>query len=141
MPLNIGDTVADYEVLGFLGEGGMGKVYRVRNLISDREEALKILISDVDSSSDLAARFLREIKIQASLDHPHIAGLRTAFRANNQLMMIMELVDGINLQERIRRGPIEVRSSVNWIGQVFEALHYAHGRGVIHRDIKPSNIA
>jgi len=102
---NIGDTIGDYQVVGQLGVGGMGTVYRVRNVISDREDALKVLLPDLRAELDVAERFAREIKIQASLDHPNIASLRTALRIDNQLLMIMELVEGVTLERRLREAP------------------------------------
>ena len=86
--------VGDYEVLDELGRGGMGRVYRVRNVISDRIEAMKVLLPDLAGRQDLAARFLREIKLLAALDHPNIASLRTALTADNQLVMIMDMSKG-----------------------------------------------
>ena len=93
-PLDVGQTIGDYEILSLLGRGGMGKVFKVRNVISDRIEAMKVLLPDVDATPDLAERFVREIKLVATLDHPNIAGLRTALRTGNQMLMIMEYVDG-----------------------------------------------
>src|SRR5215467_3210144 len=140
MNLDIGTVIGDYEITGILGEGGMGKVFKVRNTISDRTEAMKVLLPDLADEADLADRFLREIKVQASLDHPNIAGLRTAFRFQNQLLMIMELVEGIPLDQRLQKGPLPVQEAVNSISQVLSALAYAHRAGVIHRDIKPANM-
>ena len=90
-----GSTVGDYQVLEILGAGGMGKVYKVRNLISDRIEAMKVLLPDLVQEADLADRFLREIKVQASLEHPNIAALHTAVRVENQLLMLIEFVEGV----------------------------------------------
>src|SRR5689334_23632631 len=104
MTIDIGSTVGDYEVIGVLGAGGMGKVFKVRNVISDRVEAMKILLPDLTGEPDLADRFLREIKVLASLSHPNIAGLHTALRDGNRLLMLMELVEGITLEERLQRG-------------------------------------
>src|SRR6476469_9160535 len=94
MNLEVGATVGDYQVVGILGAGGMGQVYKVRNVISDRVEAMKVLLPDLVNQPDLADRFLREIKVQASLEHPNIAALRTAVRVDNQLFMVMEFVEG-----------------------------------------------
>ena len=140
MPLNIGDTLGDYRILELLGVGGMGSVYRVQNVITDREEAMKVLLPDLRSAPDLAERFGREIKIHASLEHPCIASLRTALRLDNQLLMVMELVNGITLEKRLRQSPVEVWQGIDWVMEVLSALSYAHMRGVIHRDIKPANI-
>lgn len=118
----------------------MGSVYRVRNLISDREEALKVLIADVAGNSHLTERFYREIKVQASLSHPHIAGLHTAFRHQNQLLMVMELIDGETLEQKMQRRPLAFRETVIWTMQLLSALDYSHRLGVVHRDIKPANI-
>jgi eukaryotic-like serine/threonine-protein kinase len=140
MTIDIGSTVGDYEVIGVLGAGGMGKVFKVRNVISDRIEAMKILLPDLTHEPDLADRFLREIKVQASLSHPNIAGLHTALRFENQLLMIMELVEGITLEERLQHGKLPVADAVAYVGQVLAALGYAHQHGVVHRDIKPANM-
>ena len=140
MSEEIGKRIGDYEILSELGSGGMGRVYKVRNVLSDRIEAMKVLLPDVASRQDLAARFLREIKVLASLSHPNIAQLRTALTVDNQLLMIMEYVEGTTLAERLEKGAIPLADILNYIDQVLSALSYAHQQGVIHRDIKPSNM-
>jgi eukaryotic-like serine/threonine-protein kinase len=141
MDLQIGSTVGDYQVIGILGAGGMGKVYKVRNTISDRVEALKVLLPDLANAPELADRFLREIKVQASLEHPNIAALHTALRVENQLLMLMEFVEGVTLEQLLKEhGRLPVANAVNYIAQVLSALEYAHAHGVIHRDIKPANM-
>ena len=132
--------IGDYEVIEQLGRGGMGSVYRVRSLISDRVEAMKVLLPDLVGRQDLAARFEREIKVLAALDHPNIAQLRTALKLDNQLVMIMEFVGGQSLAERVKRGPIPTSEALAYIDQMLNALTYAHAQGVIHRDIKPANM-
>jgi len=136
----VGQRLGDYEILGILGAGGMGQVYKVRNTISDRVEAMKILLPDLAHQKDLADRFLREIKVLASLNHPNIAALRTALTLDNQLVMIMEFVDGVTLSSRLHDGAIPPVQAVKYIDQVLDALSYAHKQGVIHRDIKPANM-
>jgi eukaryotic-like serine/threonine-protein kinase len=132
--------IGDYEILCELGAGGMGRVYKVRNTISDRVEAMKILLPDLAGREELAARFLREIKLLASLNHPNIAQLRTAFANDNQLVMIMEYVEGVSMATHLSGAPISVPEAINYIGQVLEALGYAHQQNVVHRDIKPGNM-
>jgi serine/threonine protein kinase len=136
----VGQSVGDYEVLSILGLGGMGKVYKVRNVISDRAEAMKVLLPDLNSHQSLADRFLREIRLLASLNHPNIAALRTALTYENQLVMIMEFVEGETLANRIARAPISTAEAVNYSEQILSALSYAHKHSIIHRDIKPANM-
>ena len=138
--MNIGDRIGDYEIVEILGQGGMGQVYKVKNVLSERIEAMKVLLPNMEGDSDLAERFLREIKVQAAFDHPNIAKLYTALRSSNQLLMVMEYVEGVSLEKMLAKGPLLVGEAVNYAGQVLDALGYAHGRGVVHRDIKPANI-
>jgi serine/threonine protein kinase len=135
-----GETVGSYQIIASIGVGGMGAVYKVRNLITDRVEAMKVLLPNLQSAPDFAERFSREIKVHASLFHPNIASLLTAFRLEDQLLMIMEMVEGVSLAERLRQGPVGISESLDYGCQVLSALSYAHARGVIHRDIKPANI-
>jgi serine/threonine-protein kinase len=140
MNYEIGSRVGDYEVLEVLGAGGMGRVYKVRNVISDRVEAMKVLLPDLAGDAELADRFVREIKVQASLDHPNIAALHTALRLDNQLLMLMEYVEGVTIESVLRSGRIPIDKAIDYTSQVLSALSYAHARGVIHRDLKPANM-
>src|SRR5271156_1447374 len=135
-----GQRIGDYEVLGVLGAGGMGKVYKVRNVISDRIEAMKVLLANLAVQKELADRFLREIKLLASLNHPNIAALNTALTLDNQLVMMMEYVDGVTLASRLQQGPIAPSDAINYSDQLLGALGYAHKLNVVHRDIKPANM-
>jgi serine/threonine-protein kinase len=140
MTYGVGERIGDYQVVESIGAGGMGAVYKVRNLITDRIEAMKVLLPDLRQAADLAERFNREIKVHASLVHPNIAALHTALRVENQLLMIMEFVEGTSISTRLRQGPMQCHESMTCICQVLSALSYAHERGIIHRDIKPANI-
>src|SRR5947208_11072035 len=124
MSFEIGSTVGDYQVVAVLGAGGMGQVYKVRNVISDRVEAMKVLLPDLVNQPELADRFLREIKVQGSLEHPNIAALHTAVRVDNQLLMLMEFVDGVTLEQKLKDGPLPVPQAVDYITQVLSALDY-----------------
>lgn len=135
-----GARKGDYLILGTLGAGGMGKVYKVRNTLSDRVEAMKVLLPDLSEQKDLADRFLREIKVLAGLHHPNIAELRTALTIGNQLVMIMEYVEGGTLAHRLLQGPIRYADTFAYFDQVLAALACAHSRNIVHRDIKPANI-
>src|SRR3974390_2227946 len=137
---SIGQHIGDYEILSVLGLGGMGKVYKVRNVISDRVEAMKVLLPDLTSHQSLADRFLREIRLLASLNHPNIAALRTALTYENQLVMVMEFVEGETLANRIARAPISTADAGNYSDQILSALSYAHSHNISHRDIKPANM-
>lgn len=138
--LSVGNTVGDYEIVALLGRGGMGRVFKVRNLISDRVEAMKSLLSYADAEPELAERFAREIKVLAKLEHPNITSFRTAFRAGNELLMIMEYVEGCSLDRKLAHERLEMWRSVQYVCEVLGALSYAHLSGVLHRDVKPSNI-
>ena len=135
-----GQRVGDYEVIAPLGAGGMGRVFKVRNIISNREEAMKILLPDFAADPELAARFMAEIRTLAGLEHPGIAQLRTAFQHNNQFVMVMEYVEGTGLEKIASQVRIPLDHVLDYSMQVLAALSYAHGKGVTHRDIKPANI-
>ena len=140
MSENTPQRIGDYEIIRELGHGGMGRVYLARNVISDRVEAMKVLLPDLAGRGDFVARFMREIKTLASLDHPNIAALRTAFTSGEQFIMIMEYVEGVTLAQRLEQGAFSTSDALNYTGQVLSALSYAHGKHVIHRDIKPGNM-
>jgi serine/threonine-protein kinase len=135
-----GERIGDYEILAALGAGGMGRVYKVRNAISNREEAIKILLPDFAADPDAAARFMTEIRTLATLEHPGITQLRTAFQSQNQFVMVMEFVEGATLEKLAAQGRIPLHRILDYSNQILAALGYAHGRGVTHRDIKPANI-
>jgi serine/threonine-protein kinase len=136
----VGQIVGDYEILELLGSGGMGRVYRVRNVISNRVEAMKAVQPYMGTEPELAARFSAEIRTLAAFDHPNIAQLRTAFQLGNEQLMVMEFVEGSTLDKRAQESPLSQGEMVKIVLQVLSALSYAHSRGVVHRDIKPANV-
>jgi serine/threonine protein kinase len=140
----IGSRVGSYEVLGKLGEGGMGEVYRARDTRLDREVALKILPEGFASDPDRLMRFEREARTLASLNHPHIAQVhgieQDATQSGVSRAIVMELVDGEDLSQRLARGPIPLDEALVIARQIAEALDAAHEAGIIHRDLKPANI-
>jgi eukaryotic-like serine/threonine-protein kinase len=132
--------VGDYEIIAVLGRGGMGRVFKVRNVISDRVDAMKSLLAYAETEPEVAERFIREIKVLAKLEHPNITSFRTAFRVESELLMIMEHVEGSSLDRILARHRIELWRAVHYACQVLDALSHAHHCGVLHRDVKPSNI-
>src|ERR1700744_687681 len=140
MPITIADQIGAYEIVGSMGAGGMGRVYQVRQTISNRTEAMKILAPGRAVSDEVVARFLREIQLLASLHHPNVTELHTAFRHNGELIMIMEFVEGLTLSAKLRGAPLTLATGLDYIQQVLSGLAYAHDRGIVHRDVKPSNI-
>ncbi|HEX7157722.1 MAG TPA: serine/threonine-protein kinase [Edaphobacter sp.] len=139
MAWTAGTRVGSYEVVDVLGDGGMGQVFRVRHLISDRVEAMKVLLPATSANQETLGRFTREIRVLAGLNHPNVAALYTAFHHDDQMVMIMEYVEGVDLRRRMLEG-ITLDEAVLYTRQILMALDYAHSRNVIHRDIKPSNI-
>ncbi len=132
--------VENYRVIGVIGAGGMGTVYKVQHVISDRIEAMKAILPDLLETTEAAERFIREIKVQARLSHPNIASLHNALQLNDQFLMVMEYIEGVSLHARLRQGRLEPALGVDITLQILSALAYAHAQGVIHRDIKPANV-
>jgi len=140
MALQIGESIGHYQIVEELGFGGNGRVLKVQHLITRRREAMKILANGRPTSQEYAHRVLREIRLQASLDHPSIAAVLNAFWLEDDLVMIMELIDGVTLQKILERRRLNIDQSINLIRQVLNALSYAHASGVIHRDVSTANI-
>jgi serine/threonine protein kinase len=135
-----GTRVGPYEVTALLGEGGMGKVWRARHTTLKRDDALKVLPDGFATDSDRLARFQREAQVLASLNHPNIAHVYGLEDVDGVKALVMELVEGPTLDDRIKQGPIPVDEALPIAKQVAEALEAAHEQGVIHRDLKPANV-
>ncbi len=140
MAFEPGQKVGDYEIVAKLGAGGLGVVYEVQHLISQRREAMKIMLPDQSGAPEMVERFRREVQTLASLNHINIAQLHTAFYFESQLAMVMELIHGETLRDLRLKTKFSLPQALGYMGQVLQALVYAHGLGVVHRDIKPSNI-
>ena len=140
MPLTPGTTLGPYEVTAKIGEGGMGEVYRARDTKLDRDVALKVLPQAFTEDPDRLARFEREAKVLASLNHPNIGHIYGLEEAEGQKALVLELVEGPTLADRISKGPIPLDEALPIAKQIAEALEAAHEAGVIHRDLKPANI-
>jgi len=133
-------VIGPYTVLSPLGAGGMGEVYRARDSRLDRDVAIKILPAAFAADAERVARFHREAKTLASLSHPNIGAIHGIEESDGIVAIVMELVEGEDLAQRIARGPIELHQVLPIARQIAEALDAAHGHGVIHRDLKPANI-
>lgn len=140
MSFAIGESVGHYEIVEELGAGASGRVLKVQHLITRRREAMKILVDNKPDTPEQAQRFLREIRLQASLDHPNIAAVHNAFWLEDDLIMIMELIDGHPLAALLENRRFSMEQSLTIIRQVLQALTFAHKNGVIHRDVSPANI-
>ncbi len=136
----IGKTLAHFKITGKLGEGGMGEVYRAEDTKLGREVALKVLPEAVASDPERLARFEREAKVLASLNHPNIAGIHQIEEAEGQQLLVMELVEGEDLTYYIGQGSMPVERALPLALQIAEALEVAHEGGIVHRDLKPANV-
>jgi serine/threonine-protein kinase len=138
--LSPGERLGSHEIIGLLGAGGMGEVYRAQDTRLNRQVAIKVLPRTHASDPDRIARFQREAQAVAALNHPNIAGIFEFADAGETTFLVLELIDGDTLAERIRRGPIPVEEALVIGKQILEALEAAHERGICHRDLKPANV-
>jgi len=140
MPLAAGARLGPYEIHSAIGKGGMGEVYRARDTKLQRDVAIKILPSQFAADPERLARFEREAQLLASLNHPHIGTIHGFEESGGLRALVLELVEGETLADRIARGAIPLDEALPIANQIAEALEAAHEQGIIHRDLKPSNI-
>ena len=140
MPVPIGSHLGPYEILSTLGAGGMGEVYRARDAKLGRDVAIKVLPASFARDAERMARFEREAKVLASLNHPNIAIIHGLEDSNGAHALVMELAEGPTLADRIAQGPIPIDEALRIARQIADPLEYAHERGIVHRDLKPANI-
>jgi Tol biopolymer transport system component len=136
MPLSVGDKLGPYEILGPIGAGGMGEVHRARDAKLNRDVAIKVLPAALANDADYLARFQREAQVLAALNHPNIAAIY-GFEDHS---IVMELVEGATLAERIAQGALSIDEALPITKQIAEALEAAHEKGIVHRDLKPGNV-
>ena len=140
MAFTPGGRLGPYEVQSLIGAGGMGEVYRARDTKLDREVAIKVLPEHLVSDPDRVARFAREAKTLAALNHPNIAAIHGLEESNGVSALVLELVEGPTLADRIAQGPIPLEEALPIARQIAEALEAAHEQDIVHRDLKPANI-
>src|SRR5204862_2096245 len=140
MSLALGARLGPYEILSAIGAGGMGQVYRARDMKLNRDVALKVLPDSFATDPDRLARFTREAQTLASLNHPNIAQIHGLEESDGVRALVMELVEGQTLADRIAKGAIPFEEVLPIAEQIALALEAAHEQGIIHRDLKPANI-
>ncbi len=140
MALEPGSKLGVYEVTAKIGAGGMGEVYRAHDTTLDRDVAIKVLPDAFATDPERLARFEREAKVLASLNHPNIAAIYGLETSGDTRALILELVEGPTLQDRIAQGPIPLDEALPIARQIAEALEAAHEQGIVHRDLKPANV-
>src|SRR5262245_5955414 len=140
MPLTPGTRLGSYEILSLIGAGGMGEVYRAQDSRLKRAVAVKIVPEAMSGEPERIFRFEREAELLASLNHPNIATVHDFEEADGRRFLVMELVEGETLAERLKRGPLPIDAALEIAKQITEALEAAHQKGIIHRDLKPANI-
>jgi len=140
MSLQVGQQLGSYEITSLIGKGGMGEVYRARDSKLKRDVAIKALPDEFSRDHDRLVRFQREAEVLAALNHSNIASIYDLQEANESRFLVMELVEGETLAERIARGPLPIEEALDIAKQFCEALEAAHEKGIIHRDLKPGNV-
>jgi formylglycine-generating enzyme required for sulfatase activity/dienelactone hydrolase/predicted Ser/Thr protein kinase len=140
MPLSVGERLGPYEILGLVGKGGMGEVYRARDTRLHRTIAIKLVRPELARRADFRERFQREARAISALNHPHICSLYDIGEQDGLAYLVMEYVEGESLAEALKRGPQPVELALRYGSEIADALAAAHARGIVHRDLKPGNI-
>jgi serine/threonine protein kinase len=140
MTISVGARLGPYEVLAPLGAGGMGEVYRAKDTRLGRDVAVKVLPEKYFEDKDRVARFEKEAKSLAALNHPGIAAIYSFEEVSGRHLLVMELVEGDGLDQRIAAGPLPLEEALSFAKQIAEALEAAHEKGIVHRDLKPANV-
>ena len=140
MAITIGTHLGSVQITALLGRGGMGEVYRARDTKLKRDVAIKILPEEFSRDPDRVGRFQREAEVLALLNHPHIAAIYSLEEANGSRFLVLELVEGQTLADRLKRGPLPMDEALTVAKHICEAIEAAHEKGIIHRDLKPANI-
>src|ERR1700693_4225924 len=141
MPLSVGTKLGTYSVLSQIGAGGMGELYQAHDNKLGRYVAIKVLPEAVAHDAERLARFQREAKMLAALNHPNIATVHGLEQSGGTIYLVMELVPGETLAERVKRdGAVPIEEALGIAKQIAEALEAAHEKGIIHRDLKPANV-
>ena len=135
-----GASLGPYEVLGVLGSGGMGEVYRARDTRLGREVALKVLPPSVAGDSDRLRRFEQEARAAGALNHPNVMGVLDVGESDGTPYLVAELLEGTTLRERLQGGPLPLRKALDCASQIARGLAAAHDKGIVHRDLKPENL-
>ncbi len=140
MGLTSGTKLGPYEIVSPLGAGGMGEVYRARDTRLERDVAVKVLPANLSSDPSLQQRLEREAKAVSKLSHPHICTLHDIGHQDGVDFLVMELVEGETLEQRLIKGPLPPEQTLRFAAQIADALAKAHKLGITHRDLKPSNV-
>src|SRR5262245_18013 len=140
MPLPVGTRLGAYEIVGSLGAGGMGEVYKARDTRLDRTVAIKVMTAAIAATPELRQRFEREARSLSALNHPHICTLHDIGLQDGQEYLVLEFVEGETLASRLARGPLTADEVIRRGAELAAALDRAHRAGVVHRDLKPANI-
>src|SRR5262245_23754982 len=140
MPLAVGARLGPYEILSALGAGGMGEVFRAHDPKLNRQVAIKVLPEAYATDPERIARFHREAQAVAALNHPNIAAIYDLAESDDTKFLVLELIEGDTLADRLRRAPVPIEDALAIAKQIVDALEAAHEKGICHRDLKPANV-